>query len=351
MEKKVESTGNNVEELENRLAKLEKKERRRKIRKNTQESLAYVGAGGAAAGTYAIAGDSIKKLSEGIGETIHGARKATELASVPFRDKELTKKYIGELSLDLQQSYRENLDMEPNPIFQGLKEAGKSGQRGSTNIPGMESNTAKGLRGFKGWLIEKTKSIGGNADEASIQNSEQYLVNENEMQRLQLSAIGKRESIRGEMGKLAQKLELSIINTNQLDKEGLEKMEGLVREYNSTSELIGNIGELDIRQRNEGMADDSYSNVMEQAQNYGILPYDSSGAGNIGLGAGLVLSGIVGYKIAKPIVKGAFGVYDAGKFGAKIGYKAGKVIGKGTGVGIKGVKSVYDKLPKRRRKS
>lgn len=319
---------NEFEELEKRVGNLE-----RTIKRNngvTQGVVKTVGGLSGAAFGYGLIGPYARDLAEFVGGSWHGIDLAIKLSNSYFRNEESVNRYLGNIDSGVKERYLENRVNE-QLLLTASQEALEATQRGSLNVPTIESKPVKSLRGLKGWIIEKTKGIGKSDEEKKeihIQNTGQYRDNYNALARLRMSAVEKSELLKGEIVGQSRKLEKSEYNTGKIDERGLGIFDSLIREYNNASDVLRNIVELDISQINEGVLNKIYEQVVSDAKNYGIVPYSAEGAGDIGVMGATILGAWLGYKVSRPIARIGNVAYCFGKDIIKGASKVGKGIAK-----------------------
>ncbi len=303
-----------------------------KARRDNIAGVAGVATGAGAVGYFL--GDVSREVGEGIGEVYHGMKVVSNLGKFGSNVEEgIMTEYVEMLPEGVSGVYLDNLDNE-SLIVDGSREALDALQRGAMHFPGQEVEPVRNIRGLKGSIIQKTKGwITGDKEEAEIQNTEQYAENYDDLARLRTSALLKREGLKDEIGDYCGKLYLNEQNTGNVGEGGLEVLENLVVQHNNLSGLLSNIGELDIRDINEGELNEGYQGAVQDAKDFGVKGYSVDNWGDAGFLASLVVGAYLGNKFAKPVFK-------AGNLAYSLGSGAVKRTAKGVGALARGIKSI-----------
>ncbi len=312
---------------EKRIKRLEDALRNEQIGKAHQA----VGAATGAAVGYKALGDYAKGLGEFVGETWHSIDLAGKVVSNYFESRESLDKYLQHIDVGARENYAKNLKVE-SLISDVSREALEAMQRASAKMPGAESKVVKGIAGLKTRIMEGTKAFFADderKEEIAIQASEEYAGKHDALAELRMAIIEKREILKAKMKEQAKKLEHSEYNTGKVDLDGVNILEGLVREYNTGCELLRGIGSLDVKEINAGKLNSRYNGVVSQVEKYGVKPYDASNWGDAGIMGVTIAGAYLGYKIAKPLTPLVRGGFYLGKQGVRLGKNLVGVVNKG----------------------
>jgi len=324
--------------------------------RNRRGMLVGPGAAGAAAlGTHFGAGDWIRGKADGVEEIYHGAKVAAKLTDFGKGDLELADELIKE-NVDgaLAREYFENVE-SGSKLVTGSQEALEAMQRNYAVVPGSETKPVREIRGLKGWIIEKTRGpvreIAGADDkpgESAQINTEQYRDHYDNLAELRQTAVLRREELRGEMGHLAEKLQKTELNTGEIDGGGVEALEGLVREYNQASEVLGEIRGMEVDDIFQGRENTTYASTLEKADNYGIQPFQPGAFADVAIVGADIAAGIAGYVVAKKASRAYHAAGDAVRGVANVAGKVKDGIGRAYGVVSKSTKGLNNRIGKLR---
>jgi hypothetical protein len=265
--------------------------------------------------------DAVRDVCEGTAQAVDALKTASQIFSVQNDDEnvdaclELIDPNTAKTYTNNQGNYFEKFKDSTGDALEGM-------QRGALNLPGMESKPVTGLRGAKGWIIKKSKSLFTDDEEAEIQNDPNYTLNYNELGEYRLAARKMTQDISEEINDYCTKISVNESKGNTATTKQINQLEELVKSHNEIIGVVDNMETLGMQEIQAGVENPEYTALVGQAKDYGIKPYDSSSVGDIGVTTGFIAAAVIGYKLAKPIQKGvntiAYGYNGAKKGISKI---------------------------------